>query len=91
MTEKFQGKYRVESTRLQNRDYAANGWYFVTICTRDGRRPAFGDRICFFGDILNVEIQLSEIGQTAQKFWADIPNHFEHTYIDAYVIMPNHL
>ncbi len=83
MKEKFKGKYRVESTRLQNRDYAANGWYFVTICTRD--------RTCFFGDIINSEIHHSEIGQTAQKFWADIPNHFEHTYIDSYVIMPNHV
>ena len=83
MKEKFKGKYRVESTRLQNRDYAANGWYFITICTRD--------RTCFFGDIINGEIHYSEIGQIAQKFWADIPNHFEHTYIDGYVIMPNHV
>jgi hypothetical protein len=31
----YKNKYRIESIRLPNRDYAANGLYFVTICTRD--------------------------------------------------------
>ncbi|MDJ0735199.1 MAG: transposase [Nostocaceae cyanobacterium] len=80
---RFKGKYRVESTRLPNRNYAANGWYFVTICT--------GDRSPFFGNINTSQVQLSAIGEIAQKFWADIPKHFHYTYIDAYVIMPNHV
>ena len=92
----FQGKYRVESTRLPNHNYAANGWYFVTICTRDRQH--------FFGNIetlpnvktlqCNVstdQMQLSPIGKIAQQYWVDIPHHFAHTYIDAYVIMPNHI
>jgi REP element-mobilizing transposase RayT len=83
MKSRFKGKYRVESTRLPNRDYAANGWYFVTICTRD-RTP-------FFGNIITGQIQLSPIGKIAQQFWADIPNHFQYVYIDAYIIMPNHV
>ena len=82
-TQRFQGKYRIESTRLQNHDYSTNGWYFVTICTRD--------RLCFFGDAIAGQIQLSEIGEIAQKFWEEIPSHFKHTYLDAYVIMPNHV
>ncbi|WP_026735286.1 transposase [Fischerella sp. PCC 9605] len=80
---KFKGKYRVESTRLLNRNYAANGWYFITICTRD--------RFYLFGDVISGEVQLSAIGEIAQQFWADIPNHFAHTHIDAYAIMPNHI
>ncbi|WP_242056515.1 MULTISPECIES: transposase [unclassified Nostoc] len=80
---KFKGKYRVESTRLMNRNYAANGWYFVTVCT--------GDRNPFFGNVNNSQVQLSAIGEIAQNFWADIPNHFDYTYIDTYVIMPNHV
>ncbi|RUR86034.1 transposase [Chlorogloeopsis fritschii PCC 9212] len=83
MKPKFQDKYRVESLRLPNRDYAANGWYFVTICTRD--------RTCFFGDVVAEKIQLSDIGQIAQQYWAEIPSHFEHTDIDTYIIMPNHV
>ena len=83
MKPKFKDKYRVESTRLPNRDYAANGQYFVTICTRD--------RTLFFGDVIAGEMLLSEIGQIAQQFWAEIPKHFEHIHLDAYVIMPHHL
>ena len=30
-------------------------------------------------------------GQIAQKHWQEIPEHFNHVYIDAYVIMPNHV
>lgn len=80
---KFQGRYRVESTRLQNRNYAANGSYFVTICT--------SDRLHFFGDVITGNMQLSTIGEIAQQFWAEIPNHFTYTYTDIYVVMPNHV
>ena len=80
---RFKGKYRVESTRLPNRNYGANGWYFVTICTKNST--------CFFGDVIVGQVQLSTIGKIAQQFWAEIPNHFVHTYIDAYVVMPNHV
>ncbi|PMB21184.1 transposase [Fischerella thermalis CCMEE 5205] len=83
MKPKFQDKFRVESIRLPNRDYAANGLYFVTICTRD--------RTCFFGDVIDGKVDLSEIGKIAQLYWAEIPSHFDHTYIDAYAIMPNHV
>ena len=79
---RFKGKYRIESIRLPNRDYAANGWYFVTICTQN--------RNHFFGNVIADQMQLSAIG-IAQQFWAEIPNHFAHTYIDAYIIMPNHV
>jgi len=80
---RFKGKYRVESTRLPNWNYAANGWYFVTICTRDSTH--------FFGEVITSQVQFSTIGEIAQQFWAEIPKHFNHTYIDAYVIMPNHV
>ena len=79
----FKNKYRVESTRLPNRDYSQNGWYFVTICTYE--------REWLFGDVINGQVHLSEIGKIAKKFWVEIPQHSQHTYIDAYVIMPNHV
>ncbi len=87
----FRDKYRVKSSRLPDRDYGANGYYFVTVCTRE--------RLHFFGNIVETlhcnvstdRMQLSPIGKIAQQFWLDIPNHFPHTYIDAYVIMPNHI
>ena len=81
---KFQGKYRIESTRLPDRDYAANGWYFVTICTQDC--------ICHLGNgVVSGQVQLTPIGKIAQKFFAEIPNHSKYTHVDAYVVMPNHV
>jgi REP element-mobilizing transposase RayT len=79
----YKNKYRVESIRLRDRNYAANGWYFVTICTHN--------RIWYFGNVENNEMQLSPIGKIAQQFWSEIPQHSKHTKIDAYVIMPNHV
>ncbi|WP_414621403.1 transposase [Calothrix sp. CCY 0018] len=81
---KFKGKYRIESTRLPDRDYAANGWYFVTICTKD----------CIYhlsNSVVSGKVQLTPIGEIAQQYFIDIPKYSKHTYVDAYVIMPNHL
>lgn len=83
MQPKFKDKYRVESTRLSNRDYASNGLYFVTICTNN--------RQYFFGDIIDGQVEYSPIGQIAEKYWAEIPQHSKYTYVDSYVIMPNHV
>ncbi|NJL78768.1 MAG: transposase [Richelia sp. RM2_1_2] len=81
---KFQGKYRIESTRLPDYDYAANGWYFVTICTKD--------RIYHLGNgVVSGKVQLTPIGEIAQQYFIDIPNHAKHTHVDTYVIMPNHV
>jgi len=68
MTEKFQNKYRISSARLQNWNYASDAAYFVTICTQN--------REYYFGEIFNGIMQLSEIGEMANKFWLEIPNHF---------------
>ncbi len=76
-------KYRVESIRLKNHDYGADGYYFITICTRN--------RQSFFGDIIAGAMRLSTIGEIAQKFWQEIPKHSTYAYPDEYVIMPNHI
>ncbi len=51
----YKNKYRIESTRCKNWDYASNGYYFVTICTRN--------RECFFGDVEVNQMYLSAIGE----------------------------
>jgi putative transposase len=87
MTEKFQNKYRIPSTRLKNWDYGKNGAYFITICT--------GNREHFFGKIVTVdnvnEMRLNEIGKLADNFWAEIPKHFPFVELGNYVVMPNHV
>ncbi len=80
---KFKNKYRSESIRLRGWDYTAAGWYFVTICTHD--------RACVFGDVVDDDIALSPLGETARQFWADIPAHHSGVELDAFVIMPNHV
>lgn len=79
----YKNKYRIESTRLPHHNYAANGWYFVTICTKD--------KLWFFGDIVSGNIRFSAIGEIADQFWSNIPNHFQDVYLDGYIIMPNHV
>ena len=65
-------KYRRKSIRLPNRNYAANGYYFVTICTHE--------KHCYLGNVVNNKMQLSPIGKIADKLWWEIPQHSKSTY-----------
>jgi len=73
----------MSSTRLQNWDYGWNASYFITICTQN--------RAYYFGDIANTKMQLSEIGEIAQKYWLEIPNHFPFVEMGEFIVMPNHV
>lgn len=64
----YKNKYRIPSARLQHWDYGWNAAYFVTICTHN--------RQCFFGEISNGKMELSEMGKTATIYWMEIPDHF---------------
>ena len=83
MSDKFKGKYRIKSARLQNWDYSSNGLYFITICTEN--------REHYFGDVIDGIMHLSEIGTLANKYWSEIPEHFPFVELDEFVIMPNHV
>ena len=45
----FQNKYRIESTRFKGWNYASEGSYFITICTRD--------RYNLFGRVVNAIVR----------------------------------
>ena len=81
--DKFKNKYKIKSTRLQNWDYGNNGYYFVTICTKNKNK--------YFGEIENREMILNDIGKIAEKYWLEIPKHFDFVLLDEFVIMPNHI
>lgn len=83
MTEKFQNKYRIPSTRLQHWDYGQPAAYFVTICTQ-GRQ-------CFFGQVADGKMHLSGIGIIADILWYEIKNHAQNIELGAFVVMPNHM
>ena len=69
--------------RLKNYDYSHNGYYFVTICTKNHEH--------FFGEVENVTMQLNEFGKIAKKCWLEIPEHFPDIILDEFIIMPNHV
>ena len=59
--QKYQNKYRIKSTRLQNWNYGWKGAYFITICTHN--------REHCFGEIINNNMVLSGIGKIAKSEW----------------------
>ncbi len=71
------------SIRLKGYDYSKPGFYFVTICIDDGN--------CYFGNVIDKKMQLSQIGEITKKCWLNIPKHYPNVNLDEYVIMPNHL
>ena len=83
MNDKFKNKYRTTSTRLQHWDYRWDGYYFITICTKDKED--------YFGEIVNAEMRLSSIGIIANILWYEIKNHSKNIELDAFVVMPNHI
>jgi REP element-mobilizing transposase RayT len=83
VSELFQEKYRIASARLPNWDYTQDGYYFVTICTRD-----HGD---YLGRIEKETVVLSKIGHIAHCCWQEIGGHFDHVVLDDFVIMPDHI
>ncbi len=80
--DKYKNKYRIPSARLRGYDYASEGAYFITICTHN--------REHFFGEIADGKMHLNEIGKLAEKYWAEIPDHFPDVELGNFVIMPNH-
>lgn len=95
MSDKFKNKYRIPTNRLPGFDYGSQGYYFVTICTKD--------RLHYFGEIINVvephhcaalpqnQMILSDIGNIAKQFMIDIPKHYPFVTDDEFVIMPDHV
>ena len=83
-SEKYKNKYRIPTNRLQGYDYGSSGCYFVTICTKNMEHH--------FGEIMNGEMQLSEIGEIAQSEWLKtIEMRTDmNLMLDAFVVMPNH-
>ena len=70
------------SIRLPEYDYSGEGFYFVTICTRN--------RECLLGKIVDGEMILSKAGQIIAEWYLKIPEKYSHVSCWDYVIMPNH-
>ncbi|NLW83650.1 MAG: transposase [Phycisphaerae bacterium] len=79
----YRNQYRVESTRLKNRDYSSNGYYFLTICTKH--------RECLLGTIAEGKMHLSVIGNIVLQGWNESFVMRRELRCDTFVIMPNHI
>jgi REP element-mobilizing transposase RayT len=79
----YKKKYRVESIRLPDFDYAGPGRYFITICTKDMRS--------WFGCVKNEIMGMNKLGCVAYYCWNEIKDHFDSVELHEFVIMPNHV
>ena len=70
------------SLRLRGYDYAQAGAYFVTICTQG--------RINLFGDVVDGEMQLNELGLIVQEEWLRTESIRAEVELDVFQVMPNH-
>jgi hypothetical protein len=71
------------SNRLSGYDYAREGAYYITLCTH--RRQHL------FGEGVDADVQLTPLGQIVAATWYEIPMHFPHVTLDAFIVMPNHI
>ena len=84
--------------RLKEYDYSSNGYYYVTICTKDmkcifgkaqenvGRGLAPAER-----EYKDNIITLSHYGLVAENQLFALEQRYEYVKIDKYVVMPNHI
>ena len=76
-----------KNIRLEGHDYSQAGYYFITICVKDGH-----------GMLSSIDVGancvrpiLSEIGKIIEKEIDVLSNTYEGIAVDKYVIMPNHI
>ncbi len=64
-------------------DYADKGWYYVTVTTFNKQH--------LFGEIVDGEMVLNEIGQMAKEEWLKSSEIRKEIQLDDFIIMPNHI
>jgi hypothetical protein len=69
--------------RVPDFDYSQPGAYYVTIVTHERKQ--------LFGQIVDGEMVLNEIGKMVKEVWIAIPKHFPNVEFGEFVIMPNHI
>ena len=72
-----------KSTRLRYWDYGSDGYYFITICTKD--------KMHHFGEVVEGKMVLSHVGVIANLLWYEIKNHTDNIELGEFIVMPNHI
>jgi REP element-mobilizing transposase RayT len=78
----FNGKYRIESSRLKEWNYSKPWWYYVTINTKN--------QFEYFGNVENGKMVLNPIGMLIEEEWLKTKEIRSNVDLDYYVVMPNH-
>lgn len=71
------------SIRLKGYDYSQEGMYFITINVQD--------RVRIFGEIVNGEMHLNELGKIAYNEWMHTPEIRKNVELGAFIVMPDHI
>ena len=83
-----------KNLRLKYYDYSNNGYYFITICTKD-RKHFLGDisttKLFWNNKSGKTETVLSKEGIIVQKNIICLNEKIDGIIVDDYVIMPNHI
>jgi REP element-mobilizing transposase RayT len=74
---------RRRSLRLPGYDYSQAGAYFITACTHN--------RVVLFGEVIDCNVRLNEMGTIVQQTWEDLPTHYHDIDLVAFIVMPNHV
>ncbi len=82
--EKFKNKFRNDTIRAPFWNYGWAAHYFITICTHEHK--------CWFGDVLEGKIVLSEIGEIVNDEWLKTFDLRPDMNLikGEFVVMPNH-
>ena len=75
--------------RLKGFDYSSNGAYFITICTE--KRKQLLSNIVGAGVIDSPSVLLKRCGEIVDRQINSIASFCSNVFVDAYVIMPNHV
>lgn len=75
-------KHHRRSIRLKGYDYSEAGAYYVTIVA--------WHRECLFGEVVNGEMVLNDMGKIVKWEWMEIPKRLSFIVLGAFIVMPNH-
>lgn len=76
-------------TRLKEYDYSQNGYYYITICTKDNL--SLLSTITVGRGLAPAVAETTEIGKIAEEQLLGLHKRYTNILIDKYVIMPTHI
>jgi REP element-mobilizing transposase RayT len=69
--------------RHPSSDNSGPGTWFLTINAHNKQE--------LFGKVVGGHVELNALGRIVRDCWLDVPLHFPHAVLDAFIVMPNHM